>query len=119
MFTVDYDDRIGIIRCRSEGFLTVADVHEYGRISADAVTRCRRKFGKVRMMVHSMESTVQSAEVMAAVADSNWEMTDPGDRMAVVVRTMLAKLQAARTFQSDRTKVFLTEAEALRWIEPG
>jgi hypothetical protein len=116
VFTVDYDEATGLISCSCGGFLTVADVRAYQAASLAAIERARAAFGHVKMVIASPDAMVQSAEVMKEVGQSMWPMTDPRDRMAVIVASSLAKIQASRTFTDDRIQAFLSESAALTWL---
>ena len=116
MFTVDYEEAAGIVRYTSGGFLSLDEVRSYGLAVQDALARSRRRFGSVRMLVLSVDSVIQSAEVMEAVREDTAWMSDPDDRMAIVISSSLARMQAARTFGTDRQRAFATEAEARTWL---
>lgn len=116
MFSVDYDHESGLITCTCAGFLTIADVQSYEKELREAMPRSRQRFGHLRILVISIDSCVQSAEVMEAVARGRIPMTAPDDRMAVVVSSNLAKFQAARFFTSDKEKAFTSKAEAVAWL---
>jgi hypothetical protein len=116
MFTVAYDEKTGLIECGCEGFLALAEIREYGVRAADAAKRCRARFGFVRMFVHSFDSTIQTAEVMEEANKTNWEMSDPRDRMAILVSTALARLQALRYYRSPQVGIFLSREEAIDWL---
>lgn len=115
MFTVAYDEAAGIVRCTTMGFYSVAEVLENARRVRDAVARCQREFGSVAMLILASEASVQSKEVMEASQKDQWRV-GPGDRMAIVLTSALARMQAARTFVSDQEKLFQTEAEAVDWL---
>ena len=117
MFTVAYDEMTGLVECGCEGFLTLAEVREYGVRTADAAKRCRARFGHVRMFVQSFDSTIQSAEVMEEANKFNWEMSDPRDRMAISVSTALARMQARRYYQSPQVGIFLSREAAMKWLD--
>jgi hypothetical protein len=117
MFSVDFDDETGIIECRCEGYLTVADVLAYDKEMRAVVDRARRSCGSARLLVHA-NSHVQTAEVMDAVTREGWT-PGPGDRSAFIVTSTLAKLQAARLFDPAHTRPFVTEGEARDWLFEG
>lgn len=116
MFNVSHDDESGLITCMCQGFLTVADVYHYQIELKNAVPRSRARFGYVRILVLSLDSCIQSTEVMEAVGKARCPMSDPRDRMAVVVSSSLAKMQAARVIASDQERTFLSKSEAMAWL---
>jgi len=115
MFSVNYDDNSGIISCTSGGFLTVAEVHECANAVHESMGRSRREFGRVAMLVISNNTAVQSADVMEATK-ANFRRFGPGDRLAAVVSSQLAKMQAGRTFDAERFRTFASEGEARAWL---
>jgi hypothetical protein len=115
MFSVDYDGKNGIIRCTAGGFKSVADLEEHSKAVNEAMQRSYRDFGRVAMLVKDTGGIVQSAEVLEA-AKVDMQRHRPEDRVACVVTSPLVKLQAERSFSSDRYKIFTSEAEAQAWL---
>jgi len=115
MFSVKYDTATGIIRCVAGGFLTAADVQRFSVAVHESVQRCLRERGAVRMLVLSPETQVQTAETLEAAQRAKQKL-GPDYRIATVVTSPLAKLQAARVLASDRDRAFTSEAEALAWL---
>lgn len=116
MLTAEYDSEAGLIRCMSEGFLTIADVEQFAAKSQHVVALSRRQYGYIRVLFRKTDTAVQSTEVVEALARQRWPMADPRDRVALIVTSPLAKLQAARTFRSEHDRAFTSEAEALAWL---
>lgn len=116
MFTVTYEEQNGLVRCTCSGFLTIEDVRAYHAESLKAIARARSAFGHVKMIVQSVDSQVQSPEVMKEVEATMWPMTDPHDRLAVIVSSSLSKMQFSRTIQSPQVQAFLSDSAALLWV---
>ena len=116
MFSVEYDDKAGIICCSGGGFLKVEEIEQYGRAMQGEIRRSMREFGNVGLLSLSTESAkVQTTELMEAARD-NWRRLGPDNRMALVVSSALMRMQAARIYNSEQEKVFATEAEGRAWL---
>ena len=115
-FCVEYDKRNGIIHCSCSGFLLVGDVDDYHAAVLAAMAEARRDRGFVKMIVISIDSRVQSGEVMERALQLLWPMAHPNDRMALIVDSSLAKLLASRLMDTDQRKAFLSESAALTWL---
>lgn len=116
MFTVEYDESTGVVRCCSGRFLSVSDVRQYAMAVKDAAERATREYGNVAMLVISSAPQVQSAEVMETAQGVRTAYFGPHDRIAMVLPVGLAKLQAARIFASEQERIFTSEADALLWL---
>lgn len=116
MFTVEYDERTGIVRCAGSGFMSVETIREVGPRVHAACDRARREHGRMCMLVYSPGAVVQSGEVMEQVGRNGLPIKDARDRMAVVVESSLVKLQATRTLRHEQIRLFATEAEATAWL---
>ena len=117
MFAFDYDRATGIIRCRSNRFLSVDDLQAYAQRVKDTIDGAKREQGYVHLLVIATESKVQSSEVMEQVSRMQGVFMGADDRMALVVTSALVRLQVARTLASDRVRTFQAESDALAWLE--
>ena len=117
MFTVDYDETTGILRCVHARFLSVEESEQYRRAVESAARRATCEFGSVAMLaLADGDFQVQKPEVMEA-ARKGWESRGPDDRMAVFSSSALLRLQAKRIFSSvDTVEVFASEEDAKAWL---
>ena len=114
--TVGYDAAGGLVRTLCAGFLTIEDVRRWGAGLSVAHAEARRADKPVLHLVIALDSPVQSGEVIAEFAKIDIHPAGPRDRMAVVVSSSLARMQAARNFADSREQAFLAEAEAIAWL---
>ncbi|MBA2933820.1 hypothetical protein HZF05_06865 [Sphingomonas sp. CGMCC 1.13654] len=114
--TVGYDAAGGLVRTLCAGFLTIEDVRRWGAQLPVANAEARRAGKPVLHLVIALDSPVQSGDVIAEFATIDIHPVGPQDRMAVVVSSNLAKMQAARNFADGRERGFLDEAEAIAWL---
>ena len=111
---VDYDPRTGIVRCSCNGFLVVEDVRDYHAAVIRAISVARRDRGFVKLLVVSIDSRIQSAEVIQEASKLMWPMVHPSDRMAILVSSSLAKMQVTRLLTTEQTK-----SESFAQFNPG
>lgn len=115
MFSVEFDRVVGIVKCRTEGFLLadqVASMIEAMRVAKDA---CRRSHGDMKMLVVT-DGQVQSSETMNAVGAERAERVGIYDRRAFVLPSSLQKLQVGRVFSLPGERHFKSEQEAVAWL---
>lgn len=100
----------------SVGLLTPNDVRRYGLELTAALAEARRTTGRVRHLVLAQDAVVQPLEVMEAFMAIDTHMHEEEDRMAVVVTSVLAKIQAERNLIRPRERAFLEESDARAWL---
>lgn len=119
-FDVRYDRTLNMLHWTMRGFWTVADVTAFGA----AMRQSMPVFGSPPFtydaLCDSRAFPVQSAEVGAALGRIN----DIGrtmriGRTAIVVGSVMNKLQAQRTLVDPDLRVFLTLEEATAWLGQG
>lgn len=118
VFTVEYDMRYRIIRYRIEGFWDVATVARFRAELLGEVSR--RAVGGARPAVLGDASNfaVQSASVAEAFQAFMMDDVMPRiGRLALIVATMLNKMQVERAAPPGQMKVFLDEGEAIGWLK--
>jgi len=117
-FEIHVDESNGWIRTVLRGFWTLADLQAFGQGMLEAVGRVARRHAVFALFSDSTAFKIQSAEVSESFA----RMVEQGNRMhrgptAIVVGTVLNKLQAERLFRDPRARVFTDFGEAQRWAE--
>jgi hypothetical protein len=116
-YVVEYDLQRGLLRYRISGFWTLADVDAF---KADLVREIKRfSTGDARPLVlaDASQFAVQSAPVAKAIETLMFGDVMPRiGRIALIVATMLNKLQVERAGLSDQMSIFLHEADAIAWL---
>lgn len=118
MITARYDEESDLVRVRSEGFLTTADVQRYGMELRDAIQRARYRTGCGKVLVATSD-VVQSADVMEAFVKLQPLIDPNSDRLAVMVSSSLSKMQVRRSLVSANQQAFLSESAAMTWLFAG
>ena len=114
--TVEYDPKDGVIRSRNRDFLTIADVHRFYADLAVVIARSRADWGDLRHIIDIVGQPIASAEVMAEFAKMPRYTAGETDRLAIVVESSLAKMQANRGLFSDKEKAFISAEAAMTWL---
>lgn len=112
----------GIVCISMRGFWSTAVLHEFN-IALDALIaqhqRSATNASPLRILVDGREQDVQSQEVIEALRQRASVRAGSGVRVAVVVATMLRKLQAERVSPNANRAVFFDESEARAWLRDG
>lgn len=116
MLLVDYrtDERVVVTEAR--GRLEVAQVAAWAKDLRHAYAEARAQGSVVRHLVIASEAAIQSQDVMDALIAARVPMTGAGDRMAVVVGSALAMLQAKRNLPDSCERAFTSEPDARAWL---
>lgn len=117
MFQVEYHPHVNCLRLYISGFWTPDDVTAFAaRVGAKA-QEARAIRPDFDVIVESLEFPVQVndvADLLVNIMRGGMAMTS--GRAAVVVGSLLNKMQAERTLVHPRVRVFLTIDDGRRWL---
>lgn len=123
MFEFSQDDEARIVRVVVGDFWTVEEARDFANHYRENVRIARAQWGVVRMLVDARASPVQATEVAQEyVGLHRTAMTDPRDRVAVIVATSLVKMQTRRVLTeemseaTDAGNVFVSPEAAETWL---
>ena len=116
MFKLEYEPVSRVLRVTTAGYLTVEDVARYAIDRDIAAAAARQRSGRLRMYIDGTDSRVQPAVVIAAFNALPSIVTEPDDRLAVVVTSSLSMLQVKRTLRNERERAFAATSEAMAWL---
>lgn len=119
MFSFELDHVKKLVMCTVSGVLTVPDALEFNRRLGACAEEARRKFGHFWLLADATRATTQPAAVVETMAKPGDLLRDPGDKWAVAVESVLAKLQANRAFAEVNGKAFTSLSEAEAWLLEG
>jgi len=120
MFQIGYRPECQHILVRNIGFHTFADVDGFFPNIQAAARVARRDCGVARILIDSSRSMVQSKEMIAAVDRHPRLVPDHCDRLAIVMNSVLTRMQTARLFHDDDTeRTFDQMLDALEWLHQG
>lgn len=120
MFTVRYDRHANILHWSMAGFWTVESVGNFARAMRDEVAKIATRPLRFDALCDSRDFPVQSPEVahaLSAILDAGRNMRS--GRTAIVVGSMMNKLQASRSLVDPDLRVFLSMDEACAWLAEG
>lgn len=119
-YSITRDPSRALIRYRLEGFWNVENVDEFCaalKIEVETMTRTGRT---PHVLGDARDFAVQSASVSGAFEKAMMRDIVPRvGRLAILVSSMLSKLQVERDAVAPTTQVFQNETDALAWLEAG
>jgi len=107
----------GIIRVIGRGFWSEKTVRAYFKEVGRLITQYRSIDTSVRMLIDVADGAVQSSTTTARLNAALSGMQCPGDRIAIVARSTLVKLQSERIGKDlENHRTFRSTAEAEAWL---
>ena len=116
MFAFKIDERKQLVHVEVAGIMSVAEADALNEALVSNAAVARRKFGAFRLLTDARLSPVQPAATMARFKAPSDLLQGPDDRYAVVLGTMLSKLQTDRMSNDDRLRAFLSIEAAETWL---
>ena len=116
LYRMTVDEAARIARVSTHGSWTIDDTEDYIAELFELVEDCRRRFGRVRLLVDRRESEIQSEPVVDRLMEVNAALFRVDDRLAVVVGSSLAKGQLRRAFVHAGSQAFLSHDAARLWL---
>lgn len=116
MFSFAFDSVTGILRVIVKGSWTLPEVERYGREAGEQFARARSIAGRLRLLVDLQRTEILSQEIIAPLAKAGMQYSRPDDRVALVVQSVLLKLQMKRMIGDAPTPIYLSDEEAAAWL---
>ena len=106
-----------VVRIKGIGFFSEDEVRHHFHELARIILERRRSSRQVMAAIDLRAASIQAPSVAKLITEStNRLYSDPRDRVAILVGTMLLKLQFERVHQKQGFGVFLKEADADRFL---
>lgn len=115
MFEFQYLADRRILVATTRGFWTEETARDYMAALAREMAAVRRASPRFGMLSDARDFPVQTEAVMKILAAQS-SANDGVRKLAILVSSTLNTMQAQRSFQSDRIKVFKDKDEALAWL---
>lgn len=109
----DADNRIGVVVVT--GLLSEAERLECLAYLTSFAGRLRVAHGTVRLLIDAEHSMVQP-QGMAAPVDVEALLSDPNDRMAIIINGALHAMQTRRVLNASSVGIFRDRADAFAWL---
>lgn len=116
MFDFHFEPRTGILHVHVNGSWTLPEVDRYAREAGPRFARARQDFGSLRLLVDLSATRILSQEVIDPLARAGMQYSRADDRVAIVVASMLMKLQMKRMIGDAPAPIFLAADEAAAWL---
>ncbi len=117
MYSIEFDEKSRLLLQRTSGFWDLDEVARYERELTAVLTRLKSDGRPFTTLYDNRHEHTQSAEVMQAFAKmAGAEIMQPMGRVAIMVTSVINKLQAERISPNPMVKVFHDEAEARQWL---
>ena len=111
------DDDGTMIRVTGGGFFAEDEVHRHFDALAAIIAQRRRLGRRVKALIDLRKAATQSIGVTRIIAEATDRLySDPSDRVAIIVSTMLLKLQFERVHQHQGFRICLTPEEAEQFL---
>ena len=117
MYQIEYDEDLVLLTVTTKGYWTMEEFRAYEAEFLAMVAKIRKRHVNFRILSESAEFSVQSAEIGEAVTQAigNVLKSNKGP-LAVVVGSVLAKIQAERVFPYPTARIFTNSEEARQWL---
>jgi hypothetical protein len=116
MYAFSFEQRSGILRVKVTGSWTLPDVARYASEAGLQFEKARGLAGRLRLLVDLARTDILSQDVIDPLAKAGMQYSQPTDKVAIVVQSMLMKLQMKRMIGDAPSPIFLSEAEAASWL---
>ena len=118
MYDIRFDARKRILRLRLEGFWTPVTLARFMADLKAEATKVRASHGGFATLSDSRDFPVQSPEVAGGFAAlMQGGGAGQAGPTAIVVASVLNKIQAERALNTPSVKVFLALEDAQRWLD--
>lgn len=118
MYRVDYDPQHNVLTITVAGFLTPEEVPLFAGMVDAKAREAHALRDDFNVVVESFDFPVQSNEVADLLTDiMRRGMVLTSGRTAVVVGSYLNKLQAERTLEHPRVRIFSALDDAQDWLD--
>ncbi len=115
--TIQFPTNTGVIHVVGKGFWTPSVMTTHFEQLQTSVSAFRQTKRAVKMIVDLRGSLVQSPETIERMKGGAASVTEPGDRMAILVGSSLAKMQMRRTIGDAQHEFFVSPEAAAKWVE--
>lgn len=111
-----YDPATRVVNLSGAGLWSLEETLRYQH-EIERVLRIARSEGPaVRILADNRCASVQAKEVVDATSAFTKRVLNSCDKLAIVVDTILAKMQMRRSIDKAETEVFLSLEDALAWL---
>lgn len=116
LLTVELDRSSGIINSVGTGIWSSELLDSYVAALEQAVRTARQASPNVRAISDLREAGVQTAPITERATEVLLRLFVPGDRVAVIVQSILLKMQMRRVLNVGTVEFFLSRSEAENWV---
>lgn len=116
MLVVSFNDEGGWIDVGGSGFWTQQDLDGYVASLPAVLTKARRVDGRAALLADISAAAVQTQDVIDRISDFTAEMFTADDRIAVVIPSMIMKMQMRRGVKGAQMQIFASREEAKNWL---
>jgi hypothetical protein len=116
VFAFRIDEQKKLVHVKIAGLQSVEEADKLTEELVANASAARRKFGYFRLLADARESPVQPAATMARYKSPQELLETDKDRYAVVLGSMLSKLQTDRMLVDERMRAFLSLETAESWL---
>jgi hypothetical protein len=116
MFRFQFDPFRQILRVHVHRSWTSEGVARYAREAGVQFEMARQKAGRLRLLLNLSGSPLIRQELIAPLVKAGTQFSRSDDRVALVVDSMLRKMQMKRIIKDAPTPIFVEESAAVDWL---
>ena len=117
MFEIEFDEKQGLMKRRLWGFWSVETANAYVAEVESVIARIKRRHPSFVTISDSKEMRLQPADVMEVLSKGmKSSCTANSGKTAILVSSVLSKLQVERLYPYANMRAFLDEQRAREWL---
>jgi len=118
-FLIGVDDKAKVVLVEGVGFWTLTTIDTHFDYLFDVIAKQRRLARPVRVLIDVCQADIQPSDVIDRIGLRSALIYEPGDRVAIVVASSLAKIQMKRGVIGVRHEFFFSPRSAMSWLCAG
>lgn len=116
MYSISFDPRSGVLTAHTSSFWSFDETFEFEAALQERIGEHAQQ-RSIRLLIDSVQTPVQTNEVVQALADIGRKIRrSPDDRIAVVAGSALKRFQVRRIFADGDAQIFEQQDDALEWL---
>ena len=116
MLVVSFNDEGGWIDVSGSGFWTQEDMDRYVAALPAMLAKARRAEGRATLLADISDAAVQTQDVIDRISEFTAEMFTAEDKIAIVIPSMIMKMQMRRGVKGAQLQIFASKDEAKDWL---
>lgn len=116
MYEIEIDSKERLVRVRITDVLFPSDTEHFNQTLANHASAARLRFKRFRLLADGRDGPVQPQATAILFVSPGRLLDGPDEKWAVVVNSVLMKMQVTRLMNDPRAQAFVSMAEAEAWL---